>query len=76
MTLTVQADEKLQSALERRAEQQGKTLDEVVRDILGSEVGEHRSLGRRVGYLRGSLELDGATKDPWRGTLHERNWRS
>lgn len=72
-TLTVRTDAELREALDRRAEAEGKTVSEVVREILERAVAE-RPLGQRIGHLRGRLRpasMDG----PWRERLRDRNWR-
>jgi len=74
-TLTVRADESLREALLQRAKAQGKTLSEVVREILESAVTE-RPLGDRIGHLRGRLHLSASAAEPWRDRLRDRNWRS
>ncbi len=73
-TLTVRTDQTMRQALERRANAQGLTVSELVRRILGEAISE-RPLKQRAGHLRGRLELPGATSDPWRKQLRERNWR-
>ena len=74
-TLTFRADEGLRDALLKRAQAQGKTLSEVVREILESAVQE-RPLGERIGHLRGRLQLKAPASEPWRDRLRDRNWRS
>lgn len=73
-TLTVRTDAELREALDRRAEAEGKTVSEVVREILERAVAE-RPLAQRIGHLRGRLRLD-STGAAWRERLRERNWRS
>lgn len=73
-TLTIRADEKLRTALRKRAETQGKTVSELAREIL-NEAMEERPMSLRTGHLRGQLELPSDTSDPWRKQLRERNWR-
>ncbi len=73
-TLTVRTDEALRQALARRAEESGKTLSELVREILEEAVVD-RPLGERIGQLKGRLQLASATAEPWRDRLRERNWR-
>jgi plasmid stability protein len=74
ITLTVRTDGDLHEALRRRAQMQGKTVSEVVRDILAEALSE-RSLASRAGHLKGSLTLP-PPKEAWRRKLKERNWRS
>ena len=73
-TLTVRTDESLRAALLKRAAAQGKTLSEVVREILEEAVLE-RPLASRVGHLKGSLTLSGLQSSSWRERIRNRNWR-
>lgn len=73
-TLTVRTDDELRGALARRAEAQGKTLSEVVREILEEALVE-RPREARIAHLRGSLRLPRPETEPWRSRLRERNWR-
>lgn len=75
LTLSVPTDEKLLEALQERAAKQGKTVPELAREILSEAVAE-RSLAERVGHLRGQLQLQKDTSDPWRAHLRESNFRS
>lgn len=72
-TLTIRTDSALREALDRRAEEQDKTVSEVVRELLWHAL-EERPLGHRTAHVRGGLKL---TKRPekWRQRLRERNWR-
>lgn len=74
-TLTIRTDETLREALARRAASQGKTVSEVVREILEQALAE-RPLESRIGHLRGGLRLPEEPSDAWRKQLRERNWRS
>lgn len=74
-TLTVRTDEALRDALAERARAQGKTLSQLVREILEAAVAE-RPLGARAGHLRGRLVLREQATEPWRESLRRRNWRS
>lgn len=73
-TITVRADEELREELEKRAAAQGKSLSEVVRDILQDAVGGG-SFGERTARLKGSLTLPRRPTEPWRRQLRQRNWR-
>jgi predicted DNA-binding protein len=73
-TLTVRTGEEIRDALQRRADAQGKTVSEVVREILEEALAE-RPLEYKAGHLKGRLELP-SSKDAWRKQLKERNWRS
>jgi plasmid stability protein len=73
-TLTIRTDETLREALKQRAASQGKTVSEVVREILEQALLE-RPLASRVGHLRGGLQLPQPTPDSWQEQLAKRNWR-
>lgn len=73
-TLTIRTDPDLREALQRRAEMQGKSVSEVVREILHEAVAE-RPFGARVGHLKGKLKLPPSSDNPWRQQIRERNWR-
>ena len=73
-TLTVRADDSLRAAIVRRAKTQGKTISEVVREILEEALLE-RPVELRAGHLKGALRLSRNTSDAWRRRLRERNWR-
>jgi plasmid stability protein len=74
-TLTVRTDEALRDALEQRARAQGKTLSQLVREILTAALAE-RPVQARAGHLKGRLMLREEATEPWRETLRRRNWRS
>lgn len=73
-TLTFRADHELRRALERRARSEGRTISDLVREILAEALSE-RPLGSRTAHLRGSLDLSEPNRDGWRKRLRERNWR-
>jgi plasmid stability protein len=75
VVLTVRTDEALREALRRRAATQGKTISELVREILESAVQE-RPIAERAGHLRGCLELPATDDDPWVQHMRRTNWRS
>jgi len=74
-TITVRASDELRNALARKAAAGGKTVSELVREILEAAVAE-RPLESRVGHLRGRLGAGGSERDAWRRRLRERNWRT
>ena len=74
-TITIRTDESLRVALIERAEAQGKTLSEVVREILESALID-RPLEDRVGHLKGRLRTPSTSQEAWKERLRERNWRS
>ncbi len=71
---TVPIARALREALRRRAAVQGKTIADVVREILRAAL-EERPMGIRVGHLRGRLELPATDEDAWHQRLRQRNWR-
>lgn len=73
-TITIRADQSLREALAKRAEAEGKSVSEVVRDILESALVE-RPLSERVGRIRGSLRVSESTA-AWQRRIRERNWRA
>jgi plasmid stability protein len=74
-TITVRTDEALRRDLEERAAAVGKSLSEVVREILEVAVSRQPVAGK-VSHLRGRLRLPRSHSEPWRRELRERNWRS
>lgn len=74
-TITIRAAEALRQALVRKAAARGKTVSELVREILEEALSE-RPLEDRAGHLKGKLELPPKASEPWRKRLRERNWRS
>ncbi len=72
-TLTVRTGAELYQALQRRAASLGKTVSELVREVLKEAVAE-RPIAERTGHVRGHLTLPAIT-DPWRKHLEEHNWR-
>ena len=73
-TLTIRTDEALRKSLARRAKEQGKTVSELVREILADALA-NRPLGAKTGHLRGGIRLSGKPKEPWRREIRDRNWR-
>lgn len=73
-TLTIRADDELRGELQRRASVEGKTVSEVVREILQQALAEE-PLGTKVGHLRGRLATPARDTDSWRKQLHDHNWR-
>jgi plasmid stability protein len=74
MTITIRTDEVLREALEQRAAAEGRSLSEVARDLLRNALTE-RPLQKRVGHLRGRLELRRGARQEWRESLRGHNWR-
>ena len=74
-TITIRADKSLRQELARRAELDGKSLSELIREILETALAE-RPVGSRTGHLRGRLRLSRRGAGSWRDKIRERNWRS
>lgn len=74
-TLTVRTDEALREALASRAAASGKTISQLVREILENALSE-QPVTTRAGHLKGKLKLPSKSGDEWRRQLQERNWRS
>jgi predicted transcriptional regulator len=73
-TLTIRTDDALREELRKRAQAQGKSVSQVVREALQQSLVE-RPLSARSGQLRGQLDLSEIPEDSWRRQLRERNWR-
>ena len=74
-TITIRAEESLRKALARKAAASGKTISELVREILEEALAD-RPMRVRAGHLKGRLDLSRKSSEPWRKRLRERNWRS
>jgi len=74
-TLTLRLDAKQRNALLEIARHQGKSVSQLVRDLLSNALAE-RPLGDKAKHLKGQLKLSRAMEDAWRRKLKERNWRS
>lgn len=72
-TVTIRLDKTQDEALTRRAKELGKTRSELVRELIQKGL-EEQALGRKVGHLKGLLEL-GEPSDDMRRKIRERNWR-
>jgi predicted DNA-binding protein len=74
-TITIRADEPLREVLDRKAAATGKTVSELVREILEEALAE-TTLQSRAGHLQGRLRLPRKASEPWRKNLRQRNWRT
>ena len=74
-TITIRTDETLREALDKKAATSGKTVSELVREILEEALAE-KPLQVRAGHLKGRLSLPRKASEPWRSHLRQRNWRS
>jgi hypothetical protein len=73
-TITIRAGESLREVLDKKAAASGKSVSELVREIL-EEALAVTPLGIRTGHLKGRLTLPRKTSDPWRKRLRQGNWR-
>ena len=73
--LSVRLGEPFREALRRRAAAQGKTISELVREILEAAVKES-PIALRAGHLRGCLKPPTTDDDRWTQQLRRHNWRS
>ena len=72
-TLTLRLDKEQDEALTQRARATGKTRSALVLDLIDKALTD-RPMERRVGHLKGRVELPRA-KSGWRRELKDRNWR-
>lgn len=72
-TLTIRLNHSQDEALTVRAKALGKTRSELVRDLIDSGL-EERPMGRRIGHVKGRLDL-ASPKAGWQRRIKERNWR-
>ena len=72
-TLTIRLDRSQDERLTARAKVTGKTRSELVRELIDQGL-EERPLGRRIGHLKGRLDV-AAPKAEWARRIKERNWR-
>jgi plasmid stability protein len=74
-TITIRTDRNLRQELQRRAEADGKSLSEFIREILAAAV-EPGPLGARTGHVQGRLRLTRRKAGAWRERIRARNWRA
>jgi predicted DNA-binding protein len=74
-TITIRVDEPLREVLDKKAAASGKTVSELVREILEEALAE-TPLQFRAGHLKGRLRLSRKTSEPWQRHLRQRNWRT
>jgi len=72
-TVTVRLGRAQDAALSARARAQGKTRSQLIRELIDRGL-EERPLGRRIGHLKGSLDVQ-VPKSGWQRRIKERNWR-
>ena len=72
-TLTIRLSKEQDDALTRRAEALSKTRSELVRELIEKGL-EEQPLSRRIGHLKGSLDLR-QPKAGWQKRIKDRNWR-
>ena len=73
-TLTIRLGADQQKLLGQTAKMLGKSISELVREILEQALAE-RTLGSKAGHLKGQLTLKPSPRDAWVRRLKERNWR-
>jgi hypothetical protein len=73
-TITVRVDRRQREALDRLARAVGKSLSELVRDILGQAL-DGRPLASRTAHLAGRLTPSPKAPDAFRARIRENNWR-
>ena len=72
-TLTIRLDREQDEALSARTKATGQTRSELVRELIDKGL-EERSLGQRIGHLKGRLALP-SPKAGWPRRIKDRNWR-
>ena len=72
-TLTIRLGRAQDEALTARAKVLRKTRSELVRELIERGL-EERLLGRRIGHLKGRLDLP-SPKPGWQQRIKDRNWR-
>jgi plasmid stability protein len=75
---TIRVDMELKTELQVRADLEGKTVSEVVREILLQALSTEplEPLGSRIGHLKGQLVPPARESDSWHQEIRDRNWRS
>jgi hypothetical protein len=72
-TVTIRLDRAQDEALTARARAQGKTRSQLIRELIDQGL-EERPLGRRIGHLKGRVDVP-LPKAGWQRRIKERNWR-
>jgi hypothetical protein len=72
-TLTIRLPPEQDEALTRRAAALGRTRSALVRELIERGL-QNPPLGRRIGHLKGRLDLP-RPAGGWRRQIKERNWR-
>lgn len=73
-TITIRVDRRQREALDRLAHALGKTVSELVRDILGQAL-DGRPLASRTAHLAGRLTPSPKAPDAFRDRIRTNNWR-
>jgi predicted transcriptional regulator len=73
-TLTIRTDDRLRGALDARARRLGKSVSQLVRDILEDALVE-RPLRDRLSRVKGTVRAPRAGNG-WRAEIRARNWRA
>jgi predicted transcriptional regulator len=72
-TLTIRLSKSQDDALTKRANALRRTRSQLVRDLIEKGL-EEQPLGRRIGHIKGRLELN-APRPGWQRQIKDRNWR-
>jgi Ribbon-helix-helix protein, copG family len=72
-TITVRLDRSQDERLTARCKATGKTRSALVRELIEQGL-DDRPLGRRIGHLKGALNLP-APGSGWPKAIKDRNWR-
>jgi hypothetical protein len=73
-SITFRIPEGLRAGLRQRAKIQGKSESELMRELVHREI-QPRTMGERIGHLKGTLSFKTAKMDDWQKSIKENNWR-
>jgi len=73
-TLTFRLPAGLRAKLRQKAKLQGKSESELMRELVHREL-QPRTMGERIGHLKGTLSFKGAKMDERQKSIKENNWR-
>jgi hypothetical protein len=74
-SVTIRMSTSQRDKLRQKAKLLGKTESAFIREVLDRET-EPRTMGERIGHLKGTLSFKGVKLEGWRKTIYEHNWRS
>jgi plasmid stability protein len=72
--LSIRLDAEQQRQLRQTAKILGKSMSELVREILEQALAE-RPIAAKAAHVKGSLNLIPSSRNAWSRKLKERNWR-